>query len=69
METEGNDAQEMLDFIYQAGEQEIRLNHVSAELHQDQAQRAIASMITLNDSYGGNSAEEALAALVGNQTS
>ena len=63
-----SEAEELLNLIHQAGENEIRLNHVAAELHQDNVQRTVAQIITLNDSVN-SSAEAALVALVGNGSS
>ena len=48
-----SDDRDLLKLIGEAGEQNIRLNHLSAEMHQDNVQRTIASVITLNQAMNG----------------
>lgn len=57
---------EILNLIYDAAEREIELNHKSADLHQDDMQRVIASLITAKDGLGGVSDTELLLELVKN---
>lgn len=49
-----SDDRELLDLIFTAARGEIRLNHESAELYQDDAQRAIAAMATAKDLLQGD---------------
>lgn len=60
---------ELYQLIKQSAEDEIRRNHLSAELHGDDMQRAIAALSTAKDLMGGVSETELLLELVKNPRS
>lgn len=60
---------ELYQLIKQSAEDEIRRNHLSAELHADDMQRAIAALSTAKDLMGGVSETELLLELVKNPRS
>lgn len=60
------DGDELLDLIVRSGEEMIRLNHTSSELHQDDVQRVVGSLVTVHDTF--RSGDEALLRLLENPT-
>lgn len=48
-----SDARDLLGLIFEAARGEVALTHESAELYQDDAQRAIAAMATAKDLLQG----------------